>query len=67
MMLTQCLHTYHQHTHSYADQSAEAKNTKSIKNDEIVLATHNALEKLSYSFAAAQSAKLFVFEERLGK
>jgi uncharacterized Rmd1/YagE family protein len=52
--------------YSYLD-SDEPKNTKSIKGDEIVLATHNALEKLSYSFALAQSAKLFVFEERLGK
>ena len=43
------------------------KSTKSIKGDEIVLATHNALEKLSYSFALAQSAKLFISEERLGK
>jgi uncharacterized Rmd1/YagE family protein len=37
-----------------------------IKADEIVLGSDSSLEKLSYSFALAQSAKLFVFEERLG-
>mmetsp|Transcript_20298 Transcript_20298/g.29999 ORF Transcript_20298/g.29999 Transcript_20298/m.29999 type:complete len:436 (+) Transcript_20298:132-1439(+) len=43
----------------------KGKNPKSIKTDEIVLASTSGLEKLSYSFAMAQSAKLFLFEERL--
>eukprot|EP00752_Nemacystus_decipiens_P006908 g6202.t1 len=36
-----------------------------LKNDEITLDTRDPAEKLAYSCALAQSAKLFVFEERL--
>eukprot|EP00611_Tribonema_gayanum_P020028 TRINITY_DN3584_c0_g1_i1.p1 TRINITY_DN3584_c0_g1~~TRINITY_DN3584_c0_g1_i1.p1 ORF type:complete len:483 (-),score=113.73 TRINITY_DN3584_c0_g1_i1:856-2223(-) len=46
--------------------AGDDKESRVIKADELVLSTDSALEKLSYSFALAQSAKLFVFEERLG-
>ncbi|CAM9733974.1 unnamed protein product [Ectocarpus sp. 13 AM-2016] len=36
-----------------------------LKNDEITLDTQDPAEKLAYSCSLAQSAKLFVFEERL--
>jgi uncharacterized Rmd1/YagE family protein len=36
-----------------------------IKGDNIMLRTRGPIEKISYSFALAQSAKLFVFENQL--
>ncbi|CAM9838804.1 unnamed protein product [Ascophyllum nodosum] len=42
-----------------------ARKSVPLKNDEITLDTRDPAEKLAYSCALAQSAKLFVFEERL--
>ncbi|CAM9509315.1 unnamed protein product [Choristocarpus tenellus] len=49
---------------TFAYQSQKGRGIR-IKNDEISLDTTDPTEKLAYSCALAQSAKLFVFEERL--